>query len=306
MSEISQRKPVAWAEINWAGRRVSIEYRWLGPQGRAAPLMVFLHEGLGSVSMWRDFPSQLCQTLGCRGLVYSRPGYGQSTPRPAQERWSPDFMHRQALEVLPTFLDAVGVSQPVWLFGHSDGGSIALIYAARHSSPKALGSYGNAPSASLVGAQPSGQSIVPRAPPVAGTIVMAPHILVEDQSIRSIEQARQAYINTDLPDRLARHHADPDSAFWGWNDIWLNPAFRSWSLEEEMVSIACPLLAAQGLDDEYGTLEQIRGIRHRVPQAELLELADCGHWPHRDQPARLITQVHAFFRRHATAKDETP
>ena len=243
--------------------------------------MVFLHEGLGSLPMWRELPARLCQALGRSGLVYSRPGYGQSTPRPADEAWSPDFMHRQALELLPALLDALGVSQPVWLFGHSDGGSIALIHAAQR--PQAT----------------------------AGAIVLAPHILVEDISVRSIEQARQAYLHTDLPSKLARHHSDPDSAFWGWNRIWLDAAFRDWSLQDEIAGITCPLLAVQGLDDEYGTLEQIRGIQRRVPHTELLELADCGHSAHRDQADALAARVQTFFSSHFThqapsRQEETP
>ncbi|MBI5256449.1 MAG: alpha/beta hydrolase [Burkholderiales bacterium] len=271
----------AFAELDWRGRAVRIEHRWLAPQrglaaqgegGRAAaPLMVFLHEGLGSLAMWRDFPQRLCNALACRGLVYSRPGYGRSTPRAAEEAWGLDFLHRQAEEVLPALFKALGVDSmatPPWLFGHSDGGSIALLHAARY----------------------------PRQ--VAGAIVLAPHIRVEDLSVASIAQAREAYLHTDLRQRLARYHDDPDSAFWGWNDIWLHPPFRHWSIEHELGTIACPLLAAQGLEDEYGTLEQIRGIARRVPQAELLELPDCGHSPHRDQPERLIAAVTPFFQRH--------
>jgi pimeloyl-ACP methyl ester carboxylesterase len=137
---------------------------------------------------------------------------------------------------------------------------------------------------------------------VAGAIVLAPHILVEAISVQSIEQARQAYMTTDLRSKLARHHADPDSAFWGWNTIWLDAAFRDWSLENEITSITCPLLAVQGMDDDYGTLEQIRGIQRRVPHTELLELADCGHSPHRDQPARLIERAQAFYTSHAPSQ----
>ena len=260
-----------WASMAWAGRELRLEYQWLGQDHASAPLMVFLHEGLGSVSMWRDFPAQLCQALGCRGLVYSRPGYGQSTPRQAHEAWTPDFMHRQALEVLPAFLMAVGVSEPVWLFGHSDGGSIALIAAAQ------------------------------RPESVAGAIVLAPHIMVEDISRRSIAQAQEAYLHGGLRAKLARHHQDPDSAFWGWSRAWLDPAFERWSLEAELTRITCPLLAVQGLGDEYGTLAQIHGIAQRAPQTELLELADCGHSPHRDQAAALTARVHAFYKRHAPA-----
>jgi pimeloyl-ACP methyl ester carboxylesterase len=260
---------VEFAHIDWAGRRVRIEYQWLGRDDAAAPLVVFLHEGLGSLSMWKDFPTRLCAAAGCRALVYSRPGYGRSTPRAVEEAWDLDFMHRQAHEVLPALLAALGVdaaARPPWLFGHSDGGSIALLYAAHF----------------------------PRR--TAGAIVLAPHIMVEDLSVASIEQARQAYLETDLRQRLARHHDDPDSAFWGWNRIWLHPPFRHWSIEDEITAITCPLLAVQGLDDEYGTLEQIRGIARRVPQTRLLELADCGHSPHRDQPDRVIEAAAALLR----------
>jgi pimeloyl-ACP methyl ester carboxylesterase len=262
----------ALIDIAWAGRPVHIEHAWVGVDDPRRPLMVFLHEGLGSLSMWRDFPQRLCAALGCRGLVYSRPGYGRSTPRAAQEAWGLNFMHRQAIEVLPALLAALGVDtlvEPPWLFGHSDGGSIALLHAAHFPQR------------------------------VAGAIVLAPHILVEDLSLASIAQARQAYLDTDLRSRLARHHDDPDSAFWGWNDIWLHPPFRQWSIEAEIAAIASPLLAVQGLDDEYGSLQQIRGISRRVKQTQLLELAACGHSPHRDQPEALITAATAFFRQHA-------
>lgn len=277
----AQDSETSFAQIRWADRPVRIEYQWVGADAPAAPVMVFLHEGLGSVSMWRQFPARLCRVLGCRGLVYSRPGYGQSTPRAADEAWAPDFMHRQALHVLPALLAELGVAQPVWLFGHSDGGSIALIHAA----------------------QRPGHTL--------GAIVLAPHILVEDISVQSIEQARQSYLNTDLRDKLARHHADPDSAFWGWNGIWLKEEFRDWSLQQELASITCPLLAVQGLDDAYGTLAQIRGIQRRVPHTELLELAGCGHSPHRDQADALIAHAHSFFLRHLQhqtpfREEETP
>jgi pimeloyl-ACP methyl ester carboxylesterase len=255
-------------ELDWAGRAVRIEYQWVGNTERTAPVIVFLHEGLGSVAMWRDFPARLCAAAGARGLVYSRPGYGRSTPRAAGEQWQPDFMHRQARELLPALLSALEIDPQrdrVWLFGHSDGGSIALLYAATF--PDAL----------------------------QGAIVLAPHIVVEDVSVTSIAQARAAYRTTDLRARLARYHDDPDSAFWGWNDIWLAPAFRNWSIEEELAAIRCPLLAIQGLDDEYGTLEQVRGIARRVPQTQLLELPDCGHSPHKDQPEAVIAAATALL-----------
>ena len=256
-----------FAEFHAGGRDLRLECQWLESDRAGAPLLVFLHEGLGSVSMWKDWPRRVCEAAGCRGLVYSRHGYGQSTPRPPEEKRPVDFMHTEAREVLPALLRALDVDaardKPV-LFGHSDGGSIALLYAAMH--PDA----------------------------VAGVVAAAPHILVEDVSVASIAQARQAYLETDLRARLGRYHADPDSAFWGWNDIWLDPTFRRWNLDEYLSRIACPVLAIQGLDDEYGTLAQIRGIRRLAPQTELLEIPDCGHSAHKDQPARVIQAIAGF------------
>ena len=257
---------MAFASLTVEGAPLRIEYEWAGSAGVDAPVLVFLHEGLGSVAMWRGFPARLCDAVGLRGLVYSRPGYGRSSPRGEDEKWSPDFMHRQAREVLPALLRELGVEQP-WLFGHSDGGSIALLYAAAF--PQAL----------------------------RGAVVLAPHILVEELSVSSIRQARETYLGTDLKQRLGRYHDDADSAFWGWNDVWLSPAFRNWSIEEEIRAIRCPLLAIQGEDDEYGTLAQIRGIARRVPQARLLEIPKCGHSPHKDQPEVVIEAVKRFVAR---------
>jgi pimeloyl-ACP methyl ester carboxylesterase len=256
---------IGFVEIAWSDRRVRIEHQWIAPERRDRPLVVFLHEGLGSLTMWKDFPRQLCDAANLRGLVYSRPGYGGSTPRRADERWSPDFMHRQAVEVLPALRDALHINTKPWLFGHSDGGSIALLHAARFPST------------------------------ISGLIVVAPHILVEEFGLSSIRQAREAYATTDLKQRLARYHDDVDSAFRGWNDIWLDPAFEHWNIEAELDSITCPVLAVQGLDDEYGTLEQIRGIARHVPGTQLLELPGCGHSPHRDQPKRLIEAAVGFI-----------
>jgi pimeloyl-ACP methyl ester carboxylesterase len=253
-----------FVELDWGGRWVRIEHEWIGAERRDRPLLLFLHEGLGSRSMWRDFPRLLCDAAGLRGLVYSRPGYGRSTPRAADERWRPDFMHRQADELLPALRRALGIEAPVWLLGHSDGGSIALLHAAHF------------PAA------------------VAGLVVMAPHLFVEDVAIDSIRRAREVFLGTDLPQRLARHHDDVGSAFWGWNDIWLDPAFRDWNIEAELAQIRCPLLAIQGVDDEYGTLEQVRRIRRLRPATRLLELGECGHSPHRDQPARVVAAIAAF------------
>ena len=264
-----------FAEITSDVGPVRLEYEWVGAPASPRPVLVFLHEGLGSVAAWKDFPDALCRALGLRGLVYSRYGYGQSTPKPPAEHWDPRFMHTQAHEALPALLSSLGVERP-WLFGHSDGGSIALLYAAK----------------------------VPQA--ASGLIVVAPHIRVEGLSLRSIAAAREAYANTDLRLRLARYHADVDSAFRGWNDAWLDPAFADWSIEDELHRITCPVLAVQGVDDEYGTLEQVHGIARRVPQAQVLVLAQCGHSPHRDQPERLIGATASFIQSAASSAPKSP
>jgi pimeloyl-ACP methyl ester carboxylesterase len=252
----------AFARLDLDGMPLSLEYQWVGVAESTHPTVVFLHEGLGSIALWKDFPERFCRAGGLRGLVYSRNGYGRSTPRPHEERWPVDFMHRQAWRVLPALLAGLGIERP-WLFGHSDGGSIALLHAARF--------------------------------PVSGLVVAAPHIMVEELSVASIAEARTAYLQGGLRERLARYHDDIDSAFWGWNDIWLDPAFRAWDIREHLAAIDAPILAVQGEDDEYGTLEQIHGIARLAPQTRLLVLPDCGHSPHRDQPGKLIDEATRFM-----------
>ena len=225
------------------------------------PIIVMLHEGLGSIAMWRDFPQQVADATGCELLVYSRYGYGNSDP--IERSHSVDFMHKEALESLPDLLDQLDVRKPI-LLGHSDGGSIALIHAG--------------------GAHRD----------LTGMIVMAPHVLVEDLSVTSIAAAREAYLNSNLREKLGKYHANVDSAFWGWNDIWLHPEFLHWNIEEYLPSIACPVLAIQGVDDEYGTMEQIDIIGRNVKDVELLKLSHCGHSPHRDQPRAVLEAVAAF------------
>ena len=253
-----------------------IDYQWINPERRKAPLLVFLHEGLGSIAMWRDFPRQLCDEGGYRGFMYSRPGYGQSAPRLPDERWAPAFMHLQAHETLPMVLQAAGIDaqrEPVYLFGHSDGGSIALLHAAKFPER------------------------------IRGAIVLAPHLFVEDVSVQSIAKVRTVYMETDLRTKLARYHADVDSAFWGWNDVWLDPAFREWNIEADVAEVRCPILAMQGTKDEYGTMRQIRRIAELRPDAatERVEIEDCGHSPHRDQPQRVITETVDWMARHVVA-----
>lgn len=244
---------------------VGIEVQRLpGPNGERRTPVIFLHEGLGSVAMWRDWPAQVCAAAGRPGFVYSRRGYGQSDPVPdvrGSGRLAPDYMHREAFEVLPALLAALQVEAPV-LLGHSDGGTIALLYASRF--------------------------------PVTACVAMAPHVIVEDCSVSSIEAARAAFETNGLRERLQRYHADVDGAFWQWNDIWLSPAFRDFDIRPECRSIEAPLLAIQGEDDPYGTLRQIREIDPRGRYATQV-LAQCGHSPHRDQPERTTRAVADFL-----------
>ena len=264
-------------EIASMGRKIEIEYQWISPELTDSPLIVFLHEGLGSISMWRDWPSRVCAALACRGLVYSRYGYGQSTPRPMDETRDVDYLHVQAHEALPALLDKLGLAdeQPI-LFGHSDGGSIALLYAA----------------------------LFPQN--VSAIAVAAPHIFVENITLEGIRKAKEIYETTDFPARLGRHHRDGESVFRSWVDIWLTPAFRDWNIEAFLDDIRCPVLAIQGVDDEYGSLEQIRGIKKRAPQTELLEIPACGHSPHRDQPGILIDALREFVGKLSNRKPPQP
>lgn len=230
----------------------------------SARTLVFLHEGLGSVAMWRDFPLKAAQATGCSAVVYSRYGYGQSAVLEAPH--GVDYMHREALESLPELLQRLEIRDPV-LVGHSDGGSIALIHAAAHRG-------------------------------VAGVVAMAPHVFVEDLSVASIAEARTAFETTDLPQKLGRYHADASKTFRGWNDIWLHPDFRAWNIEDRLPRITCPILAIQGFDDEYGTMAQLEAIaRQAGGPVELLRLANCRHSPHRDQPAVVIEAMSRFVDR---------
>jgi len=241
-----------------------IEYERIEIAGTVRPTLVLLHEGLGSVAMWRDFPRRVAHATNCSAVVYSRHGYGLSDP--LTEPRTPRYMHDEALVVLPEILDRLAIDRPI-LVGHSDGGSIALVHA--------------------------GSGIRP----VAAVVTMAAHVLVEDISVASIAAAKTAYETTDLRARLARYHADVDSAFLGWNRIWLAPEFRDWNIEEYLPRIECPVLAIQGEDDEYGTMEQMHRIGAGVRDVELLALQDCRHSPHKDQPQAAIEAITRFVDR---------
>jgi pimeloyl-ACP methyl ester carboxylesterase len=235
-----------------------IEYQGIHTPHAKGPPLVLLHEGLGSLSMWKDFPRKLAQATRRHVVMYSRHGYGRSerlrAPRGVR------YMHTEALVVLPEVLDRLGLERPI-LFGHSDGGSIALIYAGENERP------------------------------LAGVIALAPHVFVEDLSVESIAASKKAYQRGALRKRLSRYHQDVDGAFWGWNDIWLHPAFRAWSIGEYLPRIVSPVLAIQGEQDEYGTMEQIELIARAASDVEVLKIKACGHSPHRDQPDLVLDAV---------------
>lgn len=227
----------------------------------AKTTMVMLHEGLGSVALWKDFPERVAAATGCGVLVYSRYGHGKSE-RLAEKR-PVDFMHREAKVVLPELLLQLEIERPI-LLGHSDGASIALVYA---------------------GTWPER---------VRALILEAPHVFVEDLGIRSIAAIRKLYESSDLPRKLARYHDHVDETFRGWNDVWLDPQFRDWNIEEYLGPISCPTLVIQGETDEYGTLAQVEAIQRRVPATQSLILPRCGHSPHRDQPSLTLDAISRF------------
>ena len=244
-----------------------LEYVWHGPEPAEAPTLVFLHEGLGCVAMWRDFPERLAEQTGCGALVYSRAGYGNSDPielpRPVR------FMHDEALVTLPQVLDAFQIREAI-LVGHSDGGSIALIHGGGVDDPR-----------------------------VRGLILEAPHVFVEEVGLESIRSIAAEYRHSNLQKALARYHGENvDATFWGWNDVWLNPEFKSWNIEEYLPRIRVPVLLIQGEDDRYGTLEQVRKIEAGCPGAvSTLMLPDCGHTPHLEQPERTLEAMKEFVGR---------
>jgi pimeloyl-ACP methyl ester carboxylesterase len=242
-----------------------LEYRMIGPSPENAPTIVMLHEGLGSVGLWGDFPDRLQSATGFGVFVYSRAGYGGSTPvklpRPL------DYMHIEALEVLPKLLDQIGFRRGL-LLGHSDGASIATIYAGGAADHR-----------------------------VRGVAMIAPHFVVEDISVTSIAEIKTAYENTGLKAKLARWHNDVDNAFYGWNGAWLDPQFRGWDISEYLAYIRVPVAIVQGVNDQYGTIRQIEIAEQECYcPVEVTMIPGAGHSPHRDAPETTLNAVSEFAR----------
>ncbi len=231
------------------------EYLRIAATGSGGPDIVMLHEGLGCVAQWRDFPAQLAQASGCRVIAYSRLGHGRSSPPPAGR--GADYHFEEARRWLPRLLEHWGIHRPL-LFGHSDGATMALVFAALHPAE------------------------------VAAVVAIAPHVKVEGITLDGLARARTAYETSGLRAKLAAYHDDVDSVFWSWNRTWLDPAFRDWNIEALLPAIRAPVLAIQGELDEYATLDQINSIGRAVQDAELVALADCRHAPHREQPLRVL------------------
>lgn len=240
-----------------------------GAEDRAP--VVLLHEGLGSAGLWRGFPAELHRVTGRRLIAFSRYGHGRSGPPPHPR--TPAFFHEEALEVLPALLAELGVGEPL-LVGHSDGASIAVIYAAHH--------------------------------PVCATALLAPHVIVEDVTVRAIRDTRDAYLSGGLRERMARHHDDPDAAFWGWCDVWLDPAFRAWTLEKEAGRLTAPTLLIQGTGDPYGSLAQIDTIQDRALGPVHRLVLPGGHSPHLEHEGQVVGAIEALLSRAASSRVGSP
>jgi pimeloyl-ACP methyl ester carboxylesterase len=223
------------------------------------PPLVLLHEGLGSVGLWRGFEQRLASATHHRTIAFSRYGHGQSDAPPKPR--TPTFMHEEALEVLPELVTSMNIERPV-LVGHSDGASIALLYAAHH--------------------------------PVTAVVAIAPHVFVEDMCLAEIRQTKRTFETTDLRERMARHHRDPDAAFYGWNDVWLDPEFPHWNIEDDLAQIAAPLLLIQGTRDQYGTMAQLDSIEQRASGPVSRVHLDCQHSPPTELPDETAAAIAAF------------
>jgi pimeloyl-ACP methyl ester carboxylesterase len=248
--------------VKAAGR--SLSYEWIESDARAKPTLIFLHEGLGSIRQWRDFPLKAAAATGCRTLVYDRYGYGQSDVL-AEARRDVRFMHDEALVALPELRSRLAIEDAI-LVGHSDGASIALIHAGAGHEAR-------------------------------GVVAMAPHVFIEPVCLDSIKKAAETFEATDLPARLGRYHRDARKTFYGWADVWLDPHFERWDIRDDYLpGVRCPVLAIQGCEDEYGTMAQLDDIASRVAgPCELLKLERCGHAPFRDQPEQTLAAVTRFI-----------
>ena len=252
-----------------------LEYRMVGPRPDAAPTLVLLHEGLGCVGLWNDFPDKLAAATGCGVFLYSRAGYGQSSPVKLPRPLT--YMQDEAREVLPKLLDAIGFERGL-LIGHSDGASIAAIYAGSRQDRR-----------------------------VGALVLIAPHFFTEDMGIASIAEAKKAYETGDLRARLARWHKDVDNAFYGWNGAWLDADFRKWDISEFLAYIRVPLLIVQGADDQYGTVKQIEAAeRECYCPVEVALLPGARHSPQREAPAATLAAITDFVTRVLAANDLTP
>ncbi|MBR1248543.1 alpha/beta hydrolase [Bradyrhizobium sp. AUGA SZCCT0169] len=241
----------------------NLEYRMIGPSPQDAPTIVMLHEGLGSAGLWGDFPDKLQAATGAGVFVYSRAGYGASTPVKLPR--AVDYMHSEALDVLPKLLDQIGFRRGL-LVGHSDGASIAAIYTGAHQDHR-----------------------------VEGVVMIAPHFIVEDISVSSIANIKAAYETSDLKAKLARWHKDVDNAFYGWNGAWLDPAFRNWDISEYLAYIRVPVAILQGADDEYGTMRQIEIAQEECYcPVDVTVIPGAGHQPHREAPGATLDAVQEF------------
>ncbi|MBA2398084.1 MAG: alpha/beta hydrolase [Bradyrhizobium sp.] len=240
-----------------------LEYRMIGPSPQDAPTIVMLHEGLGSAGLWGDFPDKLQAATGAGVFAYSRSGYGASTPATLPR--TVDYMHTEALDVLPKLLDQIGFRRGL-LLGHSDGASIAAIYTGAHQDHR-----------------------------VEGVVMIAPHFIIEDISVTSIAKIKTVYETTDLKAKLARWHRDVDNAFYGWNAAWLNPAFRNWDISEYLAYIRVPVAILQGADDEYGTMRQIAIAQEECYcPVDVTVIPGAGHQPHREVPGATLDAVQEF------------
>ncbi|SDC77140.1 alpha/beta fold hydrolase [Ruegeria marina] len=244
---------------------VALEYSCHGPAPSQTPTIVLLHEGLGCVALWRDFPARLAERTGLGVLTYSRQGYGKSDPIPLPRPL--DYQSREALEVIPLVLDAAGIERAI-LFGHSDGATMAAIYAGSTEDRR-----------------------------VRGLILEAPHFFTEPGGLASIAAARDAYESGDLKAKMAKYHRDPDGAFKGWNDAWLSPGFKAWNVAEVIDYIRVPILAIQGRRDQYGTMAQIEEIENRAYCPVDTLLLDCQHAPHQECPEQVLTEAAEFCAR---------